>query len=132
MVPKRVVSLGLIVLAMPVVAQESLDVILNRGYVAQWLVCGPFQPDVDGGLVAAVKQGAAPLGQTDFMAPAGGIARLRSQAIKRRPCDRVTSGCGADPKLKIPLFRAVSVAPLREPILLRLPGRASILRRPQK
>ncbi len=58
-------------------AQEALETILERGYVAHWLVCGPFEPDVPGGIVAAIQRGEAPLGNKDFMAPIGGIARLR-------------------------------------------------------
>ena len=57
-------------------AQEPLDAILDRGHVSQWLVCGPFDPDVEGGVAGALKKGEAPLGNRDFMAPVGGVARL--------------------------------------------------------
>ena len=61
--------------------QESLDVILDRGFVSHWLVCGPFKPDVEGGLAGALGRGGAPLGGKDFMMPLGGIARMRPQHL---------------------------------------------------
>lgn len=64
-------------------AQESLEAILDRGYVAHWLVCGPFSPDLEGGIAAALRRGAAPLGNRDYMEPVGGIARLRPEHLKR-------------------------------------------------
>ena len=66
---------------LPASAQESLDTILERGYIAHWLVCGPFEPDVEGGIVAALRRGEAPLGDRDYMAPVGGIARLRPKHL---------------------------------------------------
>ncbi len=62
-------------------AQESLEVILERGYIAHWLVCGPFEPDAAGGIPAALARGEAALGDTDFMQRAGGIARLRPKHL---------------------------------------------------
>ena len=62
-------------------SQESIDTLLERGYVASWLVCGPFEPDVPGGIIAAVSDNRRPLGSKDYMAPEGGIARIRPQAL---------------------------------------------------
>ena len=76
---KWVAPLIMAALAVPAAAQESLDAILARGYVTHWLACGPFPSDVEGGIVAAVGRGEAPLGDTDFMAPVGGIARVRPE-----------------------------------------------------
>ncbi len=64
-------------------AQESLEAILDRGYVAHWLVCGPFAPDVAGGIAAALQRGEAPLGNQDYMGPIGGIHRLRPKHLDR-------------------------------------------------
>ena len=64
-------------------AQESLRAILDRGYIAHWLVCGPFPSDVPGGLLAAVQNDTAVLGDTDFMTTAGGIARMRPEHLMR-------------------------------------------------
>lgn len=62
-------------------AQEPLETILDRGYVAHWLVCGPFVPDAEGGIAAALKRGEATLGVTDYMSPVGGVARVRPQHL---------------------------------------------------
>lgn len=51
--------------------------LLERGHVAQWLACAPFEPDVTGGVVAALRRGEAPLGDRDYLAPLGGVARVR-------------------------------------------------------
>ena len=56
---------------------ESLDTILDRGFVAHWLVCGPFENEVPGGVAGALQRGEAPLPERDYMEGAGGIARLR-------------------------------------------------------
>lgn len=63
--------------------QEALSAILERGYVAHWLVCGPFAADVDGGIAEALRRGSPALGSADRMAPVGGIARLRPQHLLR-------------------------------------------------
>jgi alpha-mannosidase len=62
-------------------AQEAVDTLLQRGYVAHWLVCGPFSPDTEGGIQGALARGEAPLGDRDYMQPVGGIARLRPQHL---------------------------------------------------
>jgi len=62
-------------------APESLGSILDRGYVAHWLVCGPFPSDLPGGILPAVREGAAPLGEVDFMAARGGPTRIRPQHL---------------------------------------------------
>ncbi len=69
-------------------SQESIDTLLERGYVANWLVCGPFVSDVPGGIIAAVSDNRRPLGSKDFMAPEGGIARIRPQAHMKIRSDR--------------------------------------------
>jgi alpha-mannosidase len=71
----------LCLLSLPCAGQEALDLMLQRGYVAHWLVCGPFDADVAGGIGAALARGEAPLGDTDFMQPVGGIARLRPEHL---------------------------------------------------
>ncbi|HIJ74620.1 MAG TPA: hypothetical protein HPP83_11020, partial [Candidatus Hydrogenedentes bacterium] len=73
--------------ALPSTAQESLDTVLDRGYIRQWLVCGPFKPDVAGGIVAALERGEAPLGDTDFMDPLGGIGRVRPKHLLKVETD---------------------------------------------
>ncbi|HPG67860.1 MAG TPA: hypothetical protein PLO37_13505, partial [Candidatus Hydrogenedentes bacterium] len=60
-------------------AHESLDLILDRTYPAEWLVCGPFPADVEGGIVEAAKRRQMPLGNHDFMGAAGGIVRARPE-----------------------------------------------------
>lgn len=60
-------------------AAEPLEVVLSRGYVAHWLVCGPFEMDAEGGVAGAMTRSEAPLGKTDFMAKLGGMARLRPE-----------------------------------------------------
>lgn len=62
-------------------AQEPLATILDRGYVAHWLVCGPFPSDIGDGIAGALQRGAPALGSRDFMAPLGGISRTRPQHL---------------------------------------------------
>ncbi|MBX3177180.1 MAG: hypothetical protein KF886_07470 [Candidatus Hydrogenedentes bacterium] len=77
------VALGLLLCPLESRAQENLAPILERGYIAHWLVCGPFPPDVPGGILGAVASGAPVLGDTDHMAPLGGIARTRPDHLLR-------------------------------------------------
>lgn len=72
-------------LTVPATAQESLDDILARGYVSNWLVCGPFAPDVAGGVIQAAHLRQATLGDTDPMAPLGGMAQLRPRHLLAVP-----------------------------------------------
>ncbi|MDP7640299.1 MAG: hypothetical protein QGG73_11395 [Candidatus Hydrogenedentes bacterium] len=72
-------------------SQESVDTLLERGYVANWLVCGPFEPDAPGGIIAAVSDDRRPLGSKDYMAPEGGIARIRPQALMEIRSERKTT-----------------------------------------
>ena len=58
-------------------AQEDINTIQSRGFVSQWLVCGPFPSDVDGGIVTAISENKPPLGTRDFMIPLGGMARVQ-------------------------------------------------------
>ncbi len=64
---------------------EGLAPILERGYIAHWLVCGPFEPDVPGGVLAAIRDDAPALSDTDFMATNIPIARLRPRHLMRIP-----------------------------------------------
>lgn len=63
------------------VQRESLNTLLEREYVTHWIVCGPFPPDAEGGLLAAVAAGGAPLGATDFLAGRGGPTKIRPQHL---------------------------------------------------
>lgn len=65
--------------------QETVNTLIDRGFVAHWLVCGPFPSDVPGGILGALKTNAPVLGDTDFMASASGIARIRPQHLTRIP-----------------------------------------------
>ncbi len=71
--------------ACPARAQETVNTLIDRGFVAHWLVCGPFKSDVPGGILGALKSEAPVLGETDFMATASGIARIRPQHLMRIP-----------------------------------------------
>lgn len=73
---RALIAAGLAWLAFNAGAQVRLDEVFDRGYVSEWLVCGPFAPDAEGGIREALARGAAPLGTTDFMAPLGGLARV--------------------------------------------------------
>jgi alpha-mannosidase len=67
--------------------QETLDAMLDRGYASDWLVCAPFPPDVEGGIVEALKRGEAVLGETDYMEPVRGVSK-----VIPKPGLSVTSG----------------------------------------
>lgn len=58
-------------------AQENLTTILERGYSAQWFVCGPFESDLDQGIIEAVANAQVPLGRNDFMASRGGTKNVQ-------------------------------------------------------
>lgn len=74
--------IGALLLAGPYsAAQEQLDTILERGYVAHWLVCGPFDSDKEGGIAGALERGEPPLGDKDFMEPIKGVAQMRPQHL---------------------------------------------------
>ena len=60
-----------------VVAQEPLTTILDRGFPTQWYVCGPFESDLDEGIVQQVHSAQSPLGRNDFMSSQGGIRRVQ-------------------------------------------------------
>jgi alpha-mannosidase len=66
-------------------AQEALETILDRGYVAHWLVCGPFESRLEEGITGAMAAGKAPLGYHDYMEPVGGISRLRPEHLQVVP-----------------------------------------------
>ena len=74
-----------LLLCAPSVAQEALTDILDRGHVEHWLVCGPFEPDADGGIGAALSRREAPLGTRDYMAPVGGVAALQPRHLLAVP-----------------------------------------------
>lgn len=72
------VSLIALLAAFCASAQESLDAILERGYVKNWLVCGPFpSEDENASILERVRGGNFALGERDFMQPLGGVERLR-------------------------------------------------------
>lgn len=58
-------------------AQEDLDAILDRGYPSQWYVVGPFESDLDEGIVSAIANEQRALGRNDFMASVGGVLNLQ-------------------------------------------------------
>ena len=64
-------------------AQENLTTILERGYPAQWFVCGPFESDLDQGIIEAVANAQVPLGRNDFMASRGGTKNVQPYQEKR-------------------------------------------------
>ena len=78
---RRLATVMLVTVAAVAQAQESIELLLDRGYVTEWLVCAPFGPDVAGGIIEALKRGEAPLADRVFMEPAGGISRLRPKAL---------------------------------------------------
>lgn len=88
MIPRFLAVLLFCVFALPAAAQavgavqrDPLATLLEREYVAHWIVCGPFTPDAEGGLLAAVAAGRAPLGNTDFLAERGGPTKIRPQHL---------------------------------------------------
>jgi hypothetical protein len=66
-------------------ARETVNTIIDRGFIAHWLVCGPFKSDVPGGILGALTSDAPVLGGTDYMATTSGIARIRPQHLMRIP-----------------------------------------------
>ncbi len=79
--PALCLALSFALLLPHAAAQEPLGTLLDRGYVAHWLVCGPFPCDVEGGVAGALRRDAPALGTRDFMAPLGGINRTRPQHL---------------------------------------------------
>ncbi len=65
--------------------QENLQTIIERGYVRHWMVCGPFESDIPGGVRTAIESEVATLGDNDYMLSAGGVAVLRPQHLLRIP-----------------------------------------------
>ncbi len=61
-------------------AQEPLINMVDRGYVADWVFCGPFTADADGGIITALEQSASPLGARDYLESMGGVSRARPRA----------------------------------------------------
>ncbi len=61
-------------------SQETLPNILQRGYISQWLLCGPFPSDLGKGIKEALRNKEAPLGTRDFFANNGGINQLLPKA----------------------------------------------------
>ena len=70
-------------MASAAVAQENLGTILERGHVSEWLVCGPFVPDVDGGIIEALSQSEPVLGSFDFLESMQGVSRARPESGAR-------------------------------------------------
>lgn len=89
----------LCLIALSASAQEPLDDILARGYVAHWLVCGPFAPDAEGGILGAAQRGEAPLGTTDYLQPVGGAQGVRPRhllAVAREGDDAIWQQAGTE------------------------------------
>ncbi|MBI5092889.1 MAG: hypothetical protein HZB26_10660 [Candidatus Hydrogenedentes bacterium] len=74
-----------IAIALGAAAQEPLNTLLDRGYVAHWLVCGPFAPDGEGGIAGALKRGSPPLTDTDYMKPVGGASTVLPRHLMKVP-----------------------------------------------
>lgn len=68
---------AVLALAPGLAAQEDLDDLLDREYVTQWLVCGPFAPESPGAMQGALAENAALLPERDLLSAAGGAARIR-------------------------------------------------------
>ncbi len=78
-------------MATPVRAQQSLDTLLQRGYVEEWLVCGPFDGG-DPGVVERVSSRLLPVPDEDFLQTVGGVRRIRPEdgmVVKTDSGDRV-------------------------------------------
>ncbi|MFP6596025.1 MAG: hypothetical protein VCC01_01090 [Candidatus Hydrogenedentota bacterium] len=69
-------------------AQENFTTILEREYPAQWFVCGPFESDLDQGIIEAVANAQVPLGRNDFMASRGGTKNVQPAHSIGRSTDR--------------------------------------------
>ncbi len=92
-------------------AQERIETLLQRGYVSEWLVCGPFASDITGGIGYALKRGEVPLGEKDYLESIGGVARARpkeSTAVRDGGTSRTFSRVRAeDPLLDLsPVFKS--------------------------
>ncbi len=75
--PHRLIGWILLLCSVPAWGQESLSTVLDRGYVAEWMVCGPFRSDLAEGILSAISRDEVALGQQDYMSPIGGISRTR-------------------------------------------------------
>lgn len=82
MLPLLLVALAL---SPHAVSQETVNTIIDRGFVGHWLVCGPFKADVPGGILGAIQSNGPALSDTDFMSTTSGIARIRPQHLMRIP-----------------------------------------------
>ncbi len=71
--------LSIIFFAFSIYSQEPLPDTLQRGYISQWLVCGPFPSDLEKGIKNAIRNNEAPLGTRDFWEGKGGISQLLPQ-----------------------------------------------------
>lgn len=74
----------------PAYPQEPLPDILQRGYISQWMICGPFPSDLEKGIKHAISNNEAPLGNRDFWASKGGITQLLPQPDDKVQIDGIT------------------------------------------
>ena len=77
-------------LLFPAYPQEPLPDILQRGYISQWMICGPFPSDLEKGIKNAISNNQAPLGTRDFWAGKGGITQLLPQPGDKAQIDGIT------------------------------------------
>ncbi|MGC9052333.1 MAG: hypothetical protein ACP5KS_00465 [Candidatus Hydrogenedens sp.] len=70
--------------------QEPLPDVLQRGYISQWMICGPFPSDLEKGIKNAIDKNEAPLGNRDFWIGKGGITQLLPQAGEKIQIDGIT------------------------------------------
>jgi len=77
-------------ITIPLTAQEPLPDILQRGYISQWLVCGPFPSDLSKGIRNAIRNNESPLGTRDFWTSKGGITQLLPQVGEKVDIDGIT------------------------------------------
>lgn len=68
--------------------QEVLEDILRRGYISQWLICGPFETDRVEGIKKAIRNNQPPLGTRDFWGGYGGITQILPQRDSQFIIDR--------------------------------------------
>lgn len=69
-------------------SQEQLEDILQKGYISQWLICGPFDFDMPGGIKSALKNNQTPLSTKDFWENYGGIAQILPQTYAEFTIDK--------------------------------------------
>ena len=82
-------TLSIILCFFSAYSQEPLADILQRGYISQWLVCGPFPSDLEKGIKNAIRNNGAPVGTRDFWTGKGGISQLLPQPAEKIQIDGI-------------------------------------------